>query len=88
MNKKEREFQAKVRELGCIICRSPAALHHALTGAGGRKDERYVLPLCHFHHQGEQSIHTLSRRVWQEIYGTERELLEQVYREIGEEIPI
>lgn len=77
-NAEEKRHHAKVRDLGCIICGSPAALHHAGTGMGGRKDHMKILPLCYFHHQGEEGIHTLSRRVWQEKYGTEQFLLGKI----------
>lgn len=74
---KHKRLHARLRALGCIIdaCQRPAAIHHCLTGAGGRKDHMKVLALCHHHHQGEQGIHTLSRRVWEPIYGTETDLM-------------
>lgn len=70
---------ARLRELGCIVgtCDNPnAAIHHCETGMGGRKDHDKVIPLCHYHHQGEEGLHTLGRRVWQGIYGTEQQLME------------
>ena len=73
--KKQKERWERLRASGCIICGLPPAIHHCETGMGGRKDHDKVLPLCHFHHQGEQGIHKLGRRVWQEIYGTEQELM-------------
>lgn len=78
--KSDREYWHHVKYLGCIVKSygNPPHIHHAGTGMGGRKDHRKVLPLCHYHHQGAQGIHTLSRRVWQEIYGTEQELLKLV----------
>lgn len=81
----EKRYHAKVRELGCIVhlCGAPAAVHHAETGAGGRKDHMKVLPLCYHHHQGDQGIHTLGRRRWQAIYGTEQELMAKVAEELG-----
>lgn len=68
----------RIRALGCIICGQPAAIHHCGTGSGGRKDHSKVLPLCHTHHQGLDGIHTLGRKLWQERYGTEEELIERV----------
>lgn len=82
-NKAEREHHARLRELGCIICGDDPGIHHCETGAGGRKDHMKVLPLCYYHHQGEQGIHTLSRRVWQPIYGTEQELMEKANAQLG-----
>lgn len=73
----------RVRRLGCRANGCGAAnpeIHHCGTGAGGRKDHMKVIGLCHLHHRGAQGIHTLSRRVWEPIYGTESEHLEQVAR--------
>lgn len=73
--KAERAMWDRLASMGCIICASPASIHHAETGMGGRKDHKKVIPLCHYHHQGDEGIHTLSRRVWQQKYGTEQELM-------------
>lgn len=85
--KKQRERWWRIAELGCIVrgCGyAQVSIHHALTGGGGRKDHDKVLPLCYNHHQGYKGIHTLSRRVWEEQFGTERELLEKVSERLGE----
>jgi hypothetical protein len=69
----------RIRSLGCIVrgCESPANAHHIREGQGtGQKaadDE--AIPLCHYHHQGAEGIHTLGTRSWQEKYGNERDLL-------------
>lgn len=77
--KAQRERWVKLAERGCIICGYPEAqIHHALTGAGGRKDHDKVLPLCYSHHQGTQGIHTLGRKAWAKLYGTEQELLDRL----------
>lgn len=73
--KAQRERWEQLRALGCVICGQHAHIHHCHTGAGGRKDHDKVIPLCHFHHQGAEGIHTLSRRVWEAKYGTEAEHL-------------
>lgn len=78
MNKAEREHMAKVADLGCILCGGIASIHHAETGAGGRRNHMKVIPLCHAHHQGNEGIHTLGRKKWQAKYGTENELLQKV----------
>jgi hypothetical protein len=78
MTKSERDHMSKVAELGCIICGGIAAIHHALTGRGGRKDHMKVLPLCYAHHQGWAGIHTLGRKTWQAKFGSEQELLDKV----------
>lgn len=82
--KAEREHYARVVEIGCIVstCRRPAEIHHLLTGKGlGQKSSnRDVLPLCPIHHRNGGpgiAIHA-GVETWQEIYGTELDLLEQV----------
>ena len=79
----DRVLWERLRALGCVTCGAPASIHHCFTGMGGRKDHRAVLPLCHFHHQGEDGIHTIGRRKWQERHGSEQELLERVMAEVG-----
>jgi hypothetical protein len=77
--KTEREWMSKVAQMPCVVCGSwPVQVHHAGTGAGGRRDHMKVLPVCFDHHQGKNGIHTLGRKKWQGIYGTETELLEKL----------
>ena len=85
MKSKERQYMSDVAGIGCIVCRnlgedeSPANVHHIRTGNGaGQKSGNYLtIPLCHFHHQGGEGIHTLGTRVWQPKYGDELSLLNQ-----------
>ncbi len=75
----------KIRELGCIICGAVyCSVHHAKTGGGGRRNHDLVFPLCYEHHQGEQGIHFISRRVWEERYGTEDYFLQKTKELLGE----
>ena len=93
-NKEEKAHWVLVRALGCIVgplgCDyngRDTTLHHCGTGGGGRKDHMKVIPLCHEHHQGKEGIDgkRMSKRAWQEKYGTEKALLDQVhYRLTGE----
>jgi len=39
--------------------------------------------ICHTHHQGSQGIHHLGNRVWEEKYGTQKEMLEMYLEEIN-----
>lgn len=73
----QRKRWGRLCALGCIVdlCTRPPNIHHCETGAGGRKDHDKVLPLCHHHHQGTEGIHTLSRFIWEPLYGTEQELM-------------
>ena len=93
MTKDERAHMSKVAALGCVVCRNlgygetPAALHHIRAGQGmsQRASHFQVLPLCGAHHQTGGygvAIHC-GQKEWESRYGTEIELLEQVYAEIG-----
>lgn len=93
MTKDERAHMSKVAALGCVVCRNlgygetPAALHHIRAGQGmsQRASHYQVLPLCGTHHQTGGygvAIHA-GQKEWESRYGTELELLEQVYDEIG-----
>jgi len=76
---KQRARWERLRELGCSVCKAfMPEIHHAKTGMGGRKNHDLVFALCHFHHRGVKGIHTIGRKVWQEIYGTEDEHLAKV----------
>jgi len=92
--KAEKEHMGRVAALGCIVCYNngyegtPAACHHLLDkkAMGKRSSHFEVLPLCGIHHQygdgsenyqGEIAVH-YSKKRFEEKYGTERELLQQV----------
>ena len=85
--KDEKQWLNKLAESGCCICRKyydvtdapPANLHHLREGVGmGQKSSDFlVIPLCHYHHQGEGGFHT-SPKTWIEKYGKESEMLEWV----------
>lgn len=77
---KDKRHLNKVRALGCIICGSPASAHHIRHGMGlSQKSSDYeTIPLCHYHHQGAEGIHTLGTKVWQKKHKTEIELLQKV----------
>ena len=66
MSKEEKEFKARIVELGCVVeitdsngnrlCGSPACLHHPKgakfeTGVGMKSDWELLIPLCPWHHQ-------------------------------------
>lgn len=76
----------RVAALGCIICGGEAEIHH-LTGAGmGLKAANdNVIPLCPRHHRTGGygvAVHA-GTRTWEEKFGTQEELLEQVRQKIG-----
>jgi hypothetical protein len=68
----------RIRERGCSVCGMPPEVHHALTGAGKRKDHDKVFALCPLHHRGQLGIHHMGRKAWEPLFGTELEHLERV----------
>lgn len=79
-----------IRALGCIVagstpCEGAITIHHCCTGAGGRKDHAKVIPLCWGHHLGAQGIDgkRMSKRAWQDKYGSEEKLLVRLERRIA-----
>ncbi len=75
--KAEREYMSRVADTGCIICKSPAEIHH-LTGAGmGLRSSNYdILPLCPHHHRtgGHGNAIHAGTETWENIFGTQEEL--------------
>ena len=75
----QQRYHDQVRDLGCLICGQPAAIHHVREGLGMGQavDHDRVLPLCYSHHQGEElgdiSLHGNTKE-FEEMYGTEIEL--------------
>ena len=69
-----KRHMSKVAELGCLICQSPANIHHIRTER--IKSDFLVIPLCREHHQGDFSIHG-SKEQFTNIYGSELHLLAQ-----------
>ncbi|EPK3183987.1 TPA: hypothetical protein NKO55_000282 [Enterobacter asburiae] len=95
MKKADRIHLQKVANLGCVVCRnlgfgySPAEIHHLRRGcgAGQRSAHKRSIPLCPPHHRTGGygvAIHA-GQRKWEENYGSEEALLEQVNRELAGE---
>ncbi|MGZ5053356.1 MAG: DUF968 domain-containing protein [Methylobacter sp.] len=64
----------RVAALGRLICQQPANVHHIRSER--IKNDFLTIPLCREHHQGAFSIH-MSKRQFENIYGSELELLAQ-----------
>lgn len=62
----------RVAALGCLVCDSPANVHHIRTER--IKSDFLVIPLCREHHQGDFSIHG-SKEQFTNIYGSELHML-------------
>jgi len=64
----------RVREIGCLVCGSPASAHHVVGYADrmGRlsKNDRLVTGLCPAHHQhGPDAVHNTNHRKFYERFG-------------------
>lgn len=87
---RDRRYWSIVARVGCIVaggptpCRGPTTINHCFTGGGGRKDHAQVIPLCFEHHLGREGIdgRVMSKRAWQDKYGTEASLIELLERRI------
>lgn len=87
MKAKERIHLGKVAALGCIVCMNngyydtPAEIHHIGNGTMSKRASNYeAIPLCHIHHRTGGlgvAVHA-GRKSFEDNYGTEQELLEQV----------
>jgi hypothetical protein len=84
----EQAWMDKARAFGCIVCylfhgaRTPAAIHHILSG-GRRMGHLHTLPLCDpGHHQNSPTPAKISRHPnkarFDAAYGSELELLAQL----------
>lgn len=81
-------------QIGCIVCLNeldiwcPPEPHHirAEGSAGKRAPDDATIPLCHSHHRtgGYGVAFHAGPEEWQERWGSERELLEQVNMMIRE----
>ena len=84
----EKKHLNRVAQLGCIVCtnlmmgRTPAEIHHLRDGQGvsQRSSHFRVIPLCSIHHRtgGYGVAFHAGEKAFEEKYGTELELLEQV----------
>lgn len=88
--KAEREWMARIADLGCVACRkdgeaTPASVHHIVQG-NRRLGHLFTLPLCPPHHQGDghrvPSVH-FAKRTFVQRYGSELELLAGLQVEFG-----
>lgn len=64
------DYLERVRGCRCVVCQimnypqeGPTYAHHVESVRDGLSDYA-TAALCHFHHQGSQGVHTLSRKVF------------------------
>ena len=81
----EKKHMSRVAALGCIICGRAATIHHCGTYMGGGRNHLRVIGLCWEHHLGPMGIDgkKMGKRKWEEIFGTEEDLLEQLKAELA-----
>ncbi|WP_340163002.1 Ref family recombination enhancement nuclease [Citrobacter cronae] len=93
-SKSDKQHFQNLVDIGCIVCKvhlgvySVPEIHHIRTGQGiaQRADHKKTLPLCPPHHRTGGygvAIHA-GQKTWEENYGSETELLEQVTIEVKE----
>ena len=85
-NSAEKAYIGRVADLGCIVCQSPAQVHHIREGQGmaQRASNYLVIPLCQEHHTGSLSIHA-SPRQFKAIYGDELHLLAETIGRLNQD---
>jgi len=76
----QRRRMGKIAELGCVICKGPASIHHVGAHMGGGRNHDKVIPLCGSHHQtgGEGVALHHNRKAWEAVHGTEKYYLDLV----------
>lgn len=79
-NKQERAYMGRVAELGCVICGGIPEIHHNTKNRGyGAKSSNYdIMPLCPRHHRGEEGIHHIGVKTWEDKYSDQDDLVKQV----------
>lgn len=82
----EKSYIKAVAALGCIICGSPAEIHHIREGMGAaqRNDDWNILPLCPAHHRtgGLGVAFHAGADSFGLNYGTERDLERMVKKAV------
>lgn len=79
-------YLSKVADLGCLICRRQAEIHHVRFGQGmsQRASDYLVIPLCPAHHRTGGygvAIHA-GQKQFELQHGSELELLAQTIKEV------
>lgn len=76
-------FHDQLRDLGCMVCDRPTAIHHVRTKRYRTKNDWRVIPLCHDHHQGDGGIHD-DPKGFEYRHGSEISLLLKAYKKIDD----
>lgn len=75
---------SRIVEMGCIICESPAEIHHLLNAGMGLKSKRFIA-LCPFHHRtgGHGNAIHAGVETWEGIFGTQEEFYKLTMERLG-----
>lgn len=87
----ERQRQDIIRGLGCLVpgCRlEPVELHHvrsaATSGTGLKPSDKWIVPLCWWHHQEGDRI---GWQTWRRKYGIDLAAAAREFAQIDREMP-
>ena len=70
-----------IRGMGCICTlKRPAVPHHI--DSQRHHHDLLTIPLHYELHQGKEGIHTISKKVWQRMWGNEYDLLAKTWRKL------
>ena len=85
--RQEKQHMGEVAALGCLICGSPAQVHHVHGHAFGSKSNWRVAPLCSQHHHMGPFGHCvhMGAKTFEQNYMTEARMLEIVNERLGVE---
>ena len=92
MNKMDKKRFDRLKQLGCVACSkkykvfSEPVIHHIRkhTGLSRRPDHQDTIPLCPKHHNmSNESIHH-NKKLFEEKFGTEKQLLISTNMKINE----
>ena len=76
-NREERAHMDRVAQMGCLICGSPALIHHVREN-NEKRNHMKVLPLCDRHHRNYgvfgEALHA-GVKEWEKNHGTQKEWL-------------
>lgn len=67
-------------EMGCMICGAQAQIHHCKglefgTGIALKAQDDKTFPLCEHHHTGREGFHTIGKKTWERLFGSQRSFL-------------
>lgn len=92
MTKAELVHKERLAQLGCMACRrihgphdpGPVELHHLRTGGWGKDGFMTLIPLCVFHHRGNQGVHGLGTKGFEKYHGfSQQDLLDDALGLMG-----